>query len=78
MAGFGGLVDAGGCAGADCAHELAAPNPTPAKAMMTSRWFIFPESPDGHLLIKNEHTLSLERRTEFGKIFFAQNTCAKL
>ena len=73
MAGFEGLVDAGGSAGADCARELAAPNPTAAKATMTSRWFILRESPDEHLLIQNEHMLILEDRSGFGKIFLAPN-----
>jgi hypothetical protein len=68
--GFDGLVDAGGSAGADCAQELAAPNPTAAKATMTSRWFILRESPDGQMLIYNEHLLILEDRIGFRKIYF--------
>jgi hypothetical protein len=72
MAGFDGLVDAAESAGADCARELAAQNPAAAKATMTSRWFILRKSPDEHLLITNEHVLSLEYFNGFGKIFFRQ------
>ena len=72
MAGLDGLVEAGGSAGAVCARELAAPNPTAAKATMTSRWFILRKSPDEHSLIKNEHMLSLGDPNGFGKIFFAR------
>ena len=71
MAGFGGLVDDGESASADCARQLAAQNPTATKVTVTSRWFILRKSPDEHLLIKNEHVLSLEDHVDFGKIFFA-------
>jgi hypothetical protein len=78
MAGLDGLVDAGGSAGADCAQEVTAPNPTAAKATITSRWFILRKSPDERLLIKNEHMLSLDVRTGLGKIFLRETHCGNL